>query len=317
MAEAEKTILSYPLTLIGGADKDLQYIEIAIRVPSQSTNLKDASASAAYVPPAPPPQTGTAYTNPDATVPPTYTDSASGTAWLQKMGMTEVAEHILLPMPNMHAINSVLSYDDGNPGELSKFIDSAKNIGMGLAKDKLREKANEKIAGGINGLKKFVSGSEGSTTPEQLARMEKMFANTRSEIMFSGIGFREFTFAYVLAPKNEEESTMVNNIVKTLRYYSLPELTAGKLYFILPGEFYIKFMMWDTASGTYKQNPNIPKIATCVLTTLSVNYVPTGNIWATLPNGAPMALELRMNFREIERIDRTRVVNPNEELSGY
>lgn len=310
------SILSYPLNLLSGSE-DTQYVQISIRVPSQSTAFSDTTSASAYIPPNPSPPTGVAYSDTTQGTPPTYPSTGPATPWVQKLGMSEQKEHILLPMPNTFAVNSVITYDVDDPGELSKFIDSARNIGIGLAKDKLREYANKKISNSVNGIKKFVTGDDGKTTEKDITRLEKMFANPRTEVMFSGIGFREFSFRYMLSPKNEEESTMINNIIKVLRYYSTPELTSGKLFFILPGEFYIKFMMFNKTTSKYDINPNIPKIATTVLTNVVVNYNSTGNIWSTLPNGAPVMAELALTFKEIERIDRTRISNKDVTLSGY
>lgn len=107
------------------------------------------------------------------------------------------------------------------------------------------------------------------------------------------------------------DSNMVSEIIETLRYYALPELDEGKIFYIFPSEFTITFMLGQ------KENPNIPKITTCVLRNVSVNYSPNG-IWGTLPNGAPLVMTMSLDFRELELIDRKRVYDKNNAItSGF
>jgi len=57
-----------------------------------------------------------------------------------------------------------------------------------------------------------------------------------------------------------------------------------------------------------KENPNIPKIGTCVMTTMDVNYAPNGFSAYEVPDeptaavgstGMPVAIQLTLQFQEI------------------
>jgi hypothetical protein len=127
--------------------------------------------------------------------------------------------------------------------------------------------------------------------------------------MFSGFSFRRFSFTWQFAPKSIQESDMVRDIIETFRYYALPEITGGKMFYIFPSEFEISFMQGQ------RDNPNIPKITTSVLENIAVDYSPNG-VWGTLPNGASIATRMTLNFLELELVDRTRVWNSNSTITS-
>ena len=95
---------------------------------------------------------------------------------------------------------------------------------------------------------------------------------------------------------------------------SAPALQASSSgrYFTPPGSFDIEFMY----NG--KMNRNIPKISTCVLESVQVNYAPNGfsAFEATPPeqivgkgDGMPTQITLQINFRETEIITKELLKN--------
>jgi hypothetical protein len=129
--------------------------------------------------------------------------------------------------------------------------------------------------------------------------------NPRVEILFSNTDQRQFAFEVMMAPHNREESIAVREIVKALRFYSAPELTTDVTGFIPlyipPAEFDITFFTRGI------ENTNIPRINTCVLERIEVDYAPTG-VYATFSNGHPVAVRLSMGFREIEPLHKLRIL---------
>jgi hypothetical protein len=108
-----------------------------------------------------------------------------------------------------------------------------------------------------------------------------------------------------MAPKNAEESLAVKNIVRALRFYSAPELSSdpsGNIpLYIPPAEFDITFFTRG------EENTNIPRINTCVLERVEVDYAPTG-VYSSFRNGHPVAVRLSMGFREIEPLHKLRIL---------
>lgn len=226
--------------------------------------------------------------------------------WFTQKGMTRLDKVIVLPMPLEHSVRTKLSYDNAyDPSNLTKVGDFLNTPGGGVISDVASLGKNKAISWLMNKI------SSGSTSERDLQAEERLARNPKKEVMFNGFDFRNFSFSWVFAPKNEKESDMVKSIIETFRYYSLPEITAGKLFYIFPSEFEISFMQGQ------KDNPNIPKIATSVLQSISVNYTPS-SVWSTLPNGAPLSLSITLDFLELELIDRSRIYNPNSIItSGY
>jgi hypothetical protein len=72
-------------------------------------------------------------------------------------------------------------------------------------------------------------------------------------------------------------------------------------YLIPPSEFDIEFQF----NG--QKNPNIPKIATCVLENIDINYTSSGT-WTTFDDGLPVEIYLQLNFKEVEMITKDLIV---------
>jgi hypothetical protein len=105
-----------------------------------------------------------------------------------------------------------------------------------------------------------------------------------------------------MAPKNENESLTIKNIIDTMRYHSAPEISNVGIIptFIAPAEFDITFYHKG------KQNNNIPRINTCALEQIEVDYAPTG-VYSTFSNGHAVAIRLSLAFRELEILHKQRV----------
>lgn len=301
-----KKILQFPTglgqSLKDNHGNDVQYMMIRIVQDEKGGTLRnDATTGAAYEAA----QTAQGIgidTQPISTTPAHQVDpdfvTLNGndtTPMIAKKGKVRLDKVIVLPMPNNYDVGTSVQYNNNfNPGLLTKLGDAVNSIGSGVTGELATILKNKAISGVLNKIK------SGITNEQQLLAEEGVAINPKKEVMFENFGFRQFNFRYTLSPKNEAEAGIVHEIIETLRYYSLPEITPAKFLFILPAEFYIEFMIGN------KINPNIPRIAASFLSRIQVNYAP-GNVWASLPNGAPVAVDISMEFMENELIDRTRV----------
>lgn len=128
--------------------------------------------------------------------------------------------------------------------------------------------------------------------------------NPMLEILYSSPAFREFRFDFMFYPRSERESLEVYNLIERLRFHQAPEVVpnSGGFFLVPPSEFDIKFMY----NG--KENPNIPRISTCVLQSIDVDYAPNGFSAYEVPGeapsagrtGMPVAIRLSLNFKETE-----------------
>ena len=122
--------------------------------------------------------------------------------------------------------------------------------------------------------------------------------NPNLESVFKSVPFREFTFPFTFAPKNEKEKDSVHKILQMFRYHMLPEhQNDANGYFNVPSEFQITYMYRDM------ENTYLPRISRCVLKSVDIDYAPEGVV-STLPpdeKGAPPTLiTMSLSFGETE-----------------
>lgn len=165
------------------------------------------------------------------------------------------------------------------------------------------------MAGGLMGaIAKTVSGkaaSIASVTGQVVTNGAKIAGypiNPRVEVLFANRPQRQWMFELFLAPRTANESFTMKKIIETLRYHAAPELGFGGFYFIPPAEFDITFFRQGT------ENLNLPRINTCVLEKIDIDYAPQNGVYSTFRDGSPVAVRLSLAFREIEILHKRRVL---------
>ena len=122
--------------------------------------------------------------------------------------------------------------------------------------------------------------------------------NPNLESIFKAVPFREFSFPFTFAPKNEKEKDSVHKILQLFRFHMLPEQQSGANgYFNVPSEFQITYMYRDN------ENAYLPRISRCVLKQCDVDYAPEGVVSTLTPDerGAPPTLiTMNLTFGETE-----------------
>jgi len=123
--------------------------------------------------------------------------------------------------------------------------------------------------------------------------------NPQIEMVFQGTDNRKFQFTFDFQPRSSAESQDILDIIQTFRLYAAPELSneGNGRYFIPPGQFDITFYFNNTVSL------KIPKISTCALTNISVNYSAAG-AYTTFTDGMPVHINLQLSFIEMDIITR-------------
>ena len=122
--------------------------------------------------------------------------------------------------------------------------------------------------------------------------------NPNLESVFKSVPFREFSFPFTFAPKNEKEKDNVHKILQLFRFHMLPEQQSGANgYFNVPSEFQITYMYRD------QENSYIPRVSRCVLKSVDIDYAPEGVISSLPPDerGAPPTIiKMDLSFGETE-----------------
>ena len=187
----------------------------------------------------------------------------------------------------------------------------AGDIGMGIGglindtgfKDKLKSAAKgstaviqeltKEAAFGVVGL---IPGMENARAAYD--KFKGQAKNPNLESIFKSVPFREFSFPFTFAPKNEKEKDAVHKIIQLFRFHMLPEQQSGANgYFNVPSEFQITYMYRDN------ENTYLPRISRCVLKQCAIDYAPEGVVSTLTPDerGAPPTLiTMNLSFGETE-----------------
>ena len=234
---------------------------------------------------------------------------------------TRITDSVALYLPP--GIKSDLSaqYDDSKTGLFGFLAFSGKDIMTAMndedfnaATDKafdlagtILTEAGKKAAGSFAGA---VTGAEGVQ-----ATFDKAFGRTLNpyiEVTFGSMGMRTFDYTFKFSPKSEYETQEAKAIIQLFRFHMAPELIAGETtnnrYLTLPSTFDIHYMyqsgVGDDAMS--KENDFYNKIATCVLTSVNVDYTPNGEI-QSFADGAPVQITLALSFKETEMLTKDKI----------
>ena len=139
------------------------------------------------------------------------------------------------------------------------------------------------------------TGSFGAGISDLLLFSAGVAQNPQVELLFKSIQNREFLFDFRFVPKNAAEAKTIRDIIKKFRFHAAPEIPeAGRgRYFIPPSEFDIQFMIGDSL------NPALPRISTCVLEGIDINYGSAGQ-WTAFADGHPVEISMQLRFKETE-----------------
>ena len=215
---------------------------------------------------------------------------------------------IALYMPETMAFTYNSAYDD------TSLLAAAKEIGGALGGLKAGKGAIGKLKGMIGaaggGFNKAVTVA-GSQTARVALQTQGLAINPQKQLLFSGIGFRDYQLVFTFTPYSKDESKAIANIIKEFKKAAAPTITesAGGMFFKVPSSFNLQFMF----NG--KENEKISRVAESVLTTVDVNYSP--NTWASMDDGAPTQIMLTLNFKEIELIDSKKISKSFADGGGY
>lgn len=119
-------------------------------------------------------------------------------------------------------------------------------------------------------------------------------ANPKSALIYDGHEMKNHTFSWTFAPRSEEESTNLRNIINFIKFHQLPSVggaVSDRLYLNYPSVVDIYFIGLDE-SYFYKFKP-------CMLKSFNINY--TGqNAVSILRGGRPAVVGVEMNLMEMD-----------------
>lgn len=130
--------------------------------------------------------------------------------------------------------------------------------------------------------------------------MAGIAVNPQLLVLYKQTKLRSFSFSFVMIPSNETEARNIKNIIKMFRFHAAPEATYGS------GRFYFAPSTFDIeVFHKGRTNDSIPKISTCALTSINVNYSPRG--WATFVDGTPVVTTMELHFTEMDIMTKQKI----------
>ena len=120
----------------------------------------------------------------------------------------------------------------------------------------------------------------------------------KMELMFNGIGRREFSYEFTFIPKSQTEAEMVQRIVKKFKYHMASNFIegTGNREMEIPSTFDISYHYMG------KPNESLNKISTCVLEQVDVSY--GGDRFQAYADGVPQQTKINLKFKEMEIITK-------------
>lgn len=142
----------------------------------------------------------------------------------------EVLGSIILPMPSQLKDVSEIEW---SPKTLSNLeIISGVLEGIGGVANQFK-KDNKPVDAKTQSL---------LTQEETYSRFAGVISNPNQDLLFSGIGLRQFPYEFNLIPRNEAETLVIRKIVRTFRQGMLPRKLLGGAIVGAPNTFRIKFI---------------------------------------------------------------------------
>jgi hypothetical protein len=213
-------------------------------------------------------------------------------------------EAIALYMPDTLLYSYQQTYDNAGIGNQltgqalaagSSFVDELRKRGIVEASGSVLKSASALVG-------KTLADKLGTAGQVGLQALAGIATNPLLEMIYKSPNFRQFQFDFMFYPRNEKESFDVQKIIESFRFHQAPEFVQGAQGFLRPpSEFDLRFYY-----GGY-QNPNIPQIGTCVLTSIDINYAPNGWTAYEIPGeskpetgrtGMPVAIQMTLQFTE-------------------
>lgn len=227
-----------------------------------------------------------------------------------------VYDNIYLPMPQgIEDSNSVDWGDDSLNPIAATGIDAAnKIIGSGNFTSEVASQVqrimgvaqDQTISGNAQNL---VQSSFSAMAVQQLggnvdlgsliSRSSGQVLNPNMELLFKGVKLRSFSFSYDLVARDSTESSVIKNIIRTLKTSMAPKkstgASSGSLFISAPRVFQLEFK-----KGPNK-HPFLPTFKPMALVSMGVNYTGSGT-YATYSDGSPVHLNLQLSFQELNPV---------------
>ena len=232
----------------------------------------------------------------------------------QEKTTKRISDSIALYLPGQVIDQTSATYEDLPTGLVGKVLGDAAGL-VNSYSNQDYEAVGRKGAAALKafaieaGRRLLSTAAEGLLGAEgSVQGVNKLFGqadNPFVEVLFTSMNIRKFTYNFNFAPRNEDETKEIQQIIQLFRYHMSPELqrTNGR-YLTLPSTFDIHYM-YKAENGNGYENDYYTRLSTCVLQDCNVNYTPTGV--KSFGDGAPTQITMGLTFSETEALTKEKV----------
>ena len=207
---------------------------------------------------------------------------------------------IALYMPANIKVQYAAEYGEENIGVVAEGASDIIDAFMAGADSKETTlNALDQVATGIKQMGTAALDAIAPGAKHVMALNEGRVITPRMELMFKGIGRRNFSFEFSFLPKSEPEAIAVEKIIHKFKFHMASNYTTGAegvRKMDIPDHFQIKYMYHNA------ENLHLNRISTCVLKGMDVNY--GGDRFVAYADGRPQATKINLTFEELEIITK-------------
>lgn len=223
---------------------------------------------------------------------------------------------ICLPIPETITDSSSISWGDGGIGPVEAFgvmfgqefidkpsdavtkaIDALSSAGaLGIKDEKLRKAITAALSGAaIGSLGGNISGNQ------LISRATGQVFNPNLELLFDGVGLRNFSFNFEFFPRSKREALEVNRIIRCIkRSMSAKKNASGNssvkgIFIAAPDIFQLNYMRGS------KKHPFLNRFLPMALYDMQLNYTGS-NTYSTFWDGTPSHITMTLSFKELNPI---------------
>ena len=238
------------------------------------------------------------------------TKNSRGNYYIDKIkaSTTRLDTAIALYMPPAVSVNYGANYNDQEIGVLAEsganiiqaFMGGSSGGGTAAGVGAATKAAGAGIKDAINKGSMAALDAVAPGASALIAMERGKIITPRMEMMFAGIGRRNFSYDFTFIPKSKQESDRVEEIINMFKVHMHSDFIDGNVREMkIPDYFNIRYMYRGN------ENEHLNKISTCVLSKLDVNY--GSDRYVSYDDGAPQTTKISLSFTEMEIITRNKI----------
>jgi hypothetical protein len=211
----------------------------------------------------------------------------------------DVIGTVILPMPDGDGLvdNTTANWETQPLGLLGNALDAIADVSS-LKNADLGNMVTAQTGDiGMAAGSAIASALGGDNIVDALASATGLAPNPSVSTMFKGVGFRNFTFKWMFAPKEDSESLLIRDIIKFIKSKQLPTFTGSggtggtSLFFNYPAIVKPSFSLGQEYMTDFKY---------CVMKSINVSYAPQGTPAFYSSTKAPVFISLSIELEEME-----------------